>query len=90
MRRPSQSACDISAASGLFCSSGRVCRPWQRRPSESASVLDGGMNEHGDLLIEPCSSCDGLRMFEWKRMGASCVGGVVLSVPFLRMAATDL
>jgi hypothetical protein len=22
-------------------------------------------------------------MFEWKRMGASCVGGVVLSVPFL-------
>src|SRR3954453_14712500 len=29
-------------------------------------------------------------MLVWKRMGASSAGGAVLSVPFLRMAATDL
>lgn len=29
-------------------------------------------------------------MLVWKRIGASSAGGAVLSVPFLRMAATDL
>lgn len=79
--RPSRSGCGKSAASGLFCSSMRISNE-----AERAQAIDGWMNEQNDLLIS-CSSC-GHGYWRGKRTDASWAGGAVLSVAFLRMAAT--